>query len=86
MPKFRVIEGTVWEVTAGDAETARKVYEDYFKGEEYASDAMQEIEGSAYWYGDEEIEGGKNVLNYLSSLYEDIDQTDIWAEYMGGTI
>lgn len=29
-----------------------------------------------------EKEGGINVLSYLSDLYEGVDETDIWADYM----
>ena len=52
MNKFRVIEGTVWEITAPTLEEAQAIYEAYFTGV-YDDLPMEEIEASAYWYGTE---------------------------------
>lgn len=30
-----------------------------------------------------ENQGGRNVLDYLSEIFDELDETDIWAEYMG---
>lgn len=29
-----------------------------------------------------ENQGGRNVLDYLSEIFDELDETDIWAEYM----
>jgi hypothetical protein len=54
MAKFRVIEGTVWEIEADTQEQAKAFYDGYFNGEEADSLQMREIEGSSYWYGEGE--------------------------------
>ena len=54
MAKFRVIEGTVWEIEADTQEQAKAFYEGYFNGDENAALQMREIEGSSYWYGEGE--------------------------------
>lgn len=82
MAKFKVIEGTIWEIEAETVEQAKATYEAYFKGDEVASDLMNEVEGSSYWYGTEYQEGAQYVLEYLSDLYEGLNETDIWADYM----
>jgi hypothetical protein len=56
MAKFRVIEGTVWEVEADSLDAAKATYEAYFNGNEEASDSMQEIEGNAHWYEEEAMQ------------------------------
>lgn len=50
MAKFRVIEGTVWEVEAESLEAAKATYEAYFNGDEGASDKMTEVEGNSHWF------------------------------------
>ncbi len=41
------------------------------------SDAiLEQIKGASY------EEGVRYALNYLSELYESIEETDIWADYM----
>jgi hypothetical protein len=82
MPKFRVIEGTVWEIEAGTLEAAREVYEAHFRGDDIALYSMREVEGSSYWYGDQYAEGMCDALSYLSELFEGVQETDLWAEYM----
>jgi hypothetical protein len=37
---------------------------------------MAQIKGAAY------EEGMRDALNYLSELYEGIEETDLWADYM----
>jgi hypothetical protein len=54
MAKFRVIEGTVWEIEADTQEQAKAFYDGYFNGEEADGLQMREIEGSSYWYGEGE--------------------------------
>lgn len=82
MATFRVIEGTVWEIEADTKEQAKAIYEAHFAGE--GDDLpMKEVEGSSYWYGTEVIEGAQYALEYLSDLYEGVEETDIWADYFG---
>lgn len=83
MPKFKVIEGTVWEISANNEEEAKAIYEAHFAGDENASYAMKELAGDSYWYGTEVVEGAQYVLEYLQDLYEGIEDTDIWADYFG---
>jgi len=54
MAKFKVIEGTVWEIEADTQEQAKAFYEGYFNGDENDALQMREIEGSSYWYGEGE--------------------------------
>ena len=52
MTKFRVIEGTVWEIEADTLEGAKAIYEAHFAGE--GDDLpLYEIEGSAHWFESE---------------------------------
>ena len=47
------------------------------KGWHSMSDAiLEQIKGASY------EEGVKYALTYLSELYESIEETDIWADYM----
>jgi hypothetical protein len=47
------------------------------KGMHTMSDAiLEQIKGISY------EEGMRDALNYLSSLYEGIEETDLWADYM----
>ena len=53
MAKFRVIEGTVWEIEADTQEQAKVIYEAHFSGE--GDDTpMFEIAGDSYWYAEGE--------------------------------
>jgi hypothetical protein len=80
--KFRVIEGTVWEIEGvSSLEEAKAVYEAHFAGDENAIYSMRECAGDSYWYGTEVVEGAQYVLEYLTDLYEGIQETDIWADY-----
>jgi hypothetical protein len=81
MNKFKVIEGTVWEITAPTLGEAQAIYNAYFTGV-YDDLPMEEIEASAYWHGEEFKEGAQYALEYLSDLYDGIEETDIWADYM----
>jgi hypothetical protein len=80
--KFRVIEGTVWEIEGvGSLEEAKAIYEAHFAGDENAIYSMRELAGDSYWYGTEYREGAQYALEYLSDLYDGIEETDIWADY-----
>lgn len=81
MAKYRVIEGTVWEIEADTLEQAKAYYEGYFNGEDSDASPMKEIAGDSYWYGEEYKEGARYALEYLSDLYDGIQETDIWADY-----
>lgn len=51
MKKFRVIEGTIWEIQAETLEEAQQIYEKYFnEGDDELR--MQEIEASSHWFGE----------------------------------
>lgn len=82
MAKFRVIEGTVWEIEADTLEQAKAVYEAYFTAGDGEELVMKEIAGDSYWYGEEYKEGAQYALEYLSDLYDGVEETDIWADYM----
>jgi predicted enzyme related to lactoylglutathione lyase len=56
MAKFRVIEGTVWEIEADTIEQAKAFYEGYFNGQETDALPMNEVRGDSYWYGEGESE------------------------------
>jgi hypothetical protein len=81
MNKFRVIEGTVWEIEADTLEQAKATYEAYFIAGDGEELAIKEIEGSSYWYGEEYKEGAQYALEYLSDLYDGVEETDIWSDY-----
>jgi hypothetical protein len=90
MAKFKVIEGTVWEIEADTLEEAKAFYEGHFNGEESDSLVMKEIEGSAYWYRTEYEEGrkagGNEAVSWLEEVYGDgIHGTDAWAEFGNDT-
>jgi hypothetical protein len=81
--KFRVIEGTVWEISAGSAEEAKAIYEAHFAGDENAIYSMQELPGDSYWYGTEYLDGAQAACSWLEEAYgEGIRETDAWATYM----
>lgn len=82
MATFRVIEGTVWEIEAETLEQAKAYYEGYFNGEDTDALPIKEIAGDSYWYGEEYKEGAQYALEYLSDLYDGVEETDIWADYM----
>ena len=82
MPKFRVIEGTVWEISANTQEEAKAIYEAHFAGDENASYAMQELAGDSYWYGTEYSDGVVGALSEIAEYFEGITESDLWAEYM----
>lgn len=50
MAKFRVIEGTVWEIEAETLEQAKAFYEGHFNGDDNDSSPMREVAGDAYWF------------------------------------
>lgn len=81
MATFKVIEGTVWEIIAESREQAKAIYEAHFAGDENAIYSMRECAGDSYWYGTEVVEGAQYVLEYLTDLYEGIQETDIWSDY-----
>lgn len=81
MARFRVIEGTVWEIEADTLEQAKAFYEGHFNGEEGDASPMKEIAGDSYWYGEEYKEGAQYALEYLSDLYDGVEETDIWSDY-----
>lgn len=83
MATFRVIEGTVWEIEADTIEQAKAYYEGYFNGDDTDAIPMKEVGGDSYWYGEEFKEGAQYALEYLSDLYEGVEETDIWADYFG---
>ena len=81
MAKFRVIEGTVWEIEADTQEQAKVIYEAHFSGE--GDDTpMFEVTGDSYWYGEEYKEGVTDTLSEIAEYFEGIMDTDLWAEYM----
>ena len=83
MATFKVIEGTVWEIQGvGSLEEAKAIYEAHFAGDENAIYSMKEVAGDSYWYGEEFKEGAQYALEYLSDLYEGVEETDIWSDYM----
>jgi hypothetical protein len=82
MATFKVIEGTVWEIEADTIEQAKAYYEGYFKGDDTDAVPMKEVAGDSYWYGEEFKDGAQYALEYLSDLYEGVEETDIWADYM----
>ena len=82
MATFRVIEGTVWEIEAETLAQAKAYYEGYFNGEDTDALPIKEIAGDSYWYGEEYKEGAQYALEYLSDLYDGVEETDIWADYM----
>jgi hypothetical protein len=82
MATFKVIEGTVWEIEADTIEQAKAYYEGYFNGDDTDAIPMKEVAGDSYWYGEEFKEGAQYALEYLSDLYEGVEETDIWADYM----
>jgi hypothetical protein len=82
MATFKVIEGTVWEIQGvGSLEEAKAIYEAHFAGDENAIYSMKEVAGDSYWYGEEFKDGAQYALEYLSDLYEGVEETDIWADY-----
>lgn len=81
MATFKVIEGTVWNIDAPTLEEAKKIYEAHFAGDENAIYSMREGAGDSYWYGTEAVDAGQYVLEYLSDLFEGVQETDIWADY-----
>lgn len=84
MATFKVIEGTVWEIQADTIEQAKAYYEGYFNGDDTDAIPMREVvSGDSYWYGEEFKEGAQYALEYLSDLYEGVEETDIWADYFG---
>lgn len=82
MATFKVIEGTVWEIEADTIEQAKAYYEGYFNGDDTDAIPMKEVGGDSYWYGEEFKDGAQYALEYLSDLYEGVEETDIWADYM----
>jgi len=82
MATFKVIEGTVWEIEADTIEQAKAYYEGYFNGDDTDAVPMKEVAGDSYWYGEEFKDGAQYALEYLSDLYEGVEETDIWADYM----
>ena len=83
MATFKVIEGTVWEIEADTIEQAKAYYEGYFNGDDTDAIPMKEVvAGDSYWYGEEFKDGAQYALEYLSDLYEGLEETDIWADYM----
>ena len=81
MATFKVIEGTVWEIEADTIEQAKAYYEGYFNGDDTDAVPMKEVAGDSYWYGEEFKDGAQYALEYLSDLYEGLEETDIWADY-----
>lgn len=81
MATFKVIEGTVWNIDAPTLEEAKKIYAAHFAGDENAIYSMREGAANSYWYGEEYKEGAQYALEYLSDLYDGIQETDIWADY-----
>lgn len=82
MEKFRVIEGTVWEIEAETLEQAQAIYEAHFNGSEDEL-PMREVEGSAYWYGTEYEQGASDAVSELSEVFEGVEDTDLGREYLG---
>jgi hypothetical protein len=66
MAKFKVIEGTVWLVEADSLEAAKATYEAHFNGDETASEAMQEVEGSSHWFGQVEEDDEMKSTTFYS--------------------
>jgi hypothetical protein len=85
MARFKVIEGTVWEIEADTIEQAKAYYEGYFNGDDTDAIPMKEVvAGETYWYGTEYQDGAKDVVMWLEEVYGDgIHGTDAWAEYVG---
>lgn len=83
MAKFKVIEGTVWEIEGiGSLEEAKAIYEAHFNGHENAIYSMKELAGDSYWYGEEYKEGITDALSEIAEYFEGIVDSDLWAEYM----
>lgn len=72
----------MWEIEADTLEQAKATYEAYFIAGDGEELVMKEIAGDSYWYGEEYKEGAQYALEYLSDLYDGVEETDIWADYM----